>query len=275
MKKITAAILALAMIFIFAACENGKSNKETTVVSAPSETQAAESDAAYILNKGELIVGITYFKPMNYFEGEKLTGFETDFTTAVCEKLGITPRFQEIDWETKEVELQAKSVDCIWNGLTVNPSRSANMSMTAPYMANKQVLVVKSGNADLQSADGLDVVAEIESAGEETVRDDEFFKNAKYTAVDSQAKALMEVASGTADACVVDYVLSIGMIGEGTDYADLVVVESKSFADEEYAAAFRKGSDFTAMVDAAIAELKAEGKLAEIAAKYKLSGQIV
>ena len=67
------------------------------------------------------------------------------------------------------------------------------------------------------------LVAEKESAGEGVATTEEDFKEYTYTAVDTQAKALMEVNSGTADAAIVDYVMSIGSIGEGTDYADLVV----------------------------------------------------
>ena len=85
----------------------------------------------------------------------------------------------------------------------------------------------------------------------------------------------MEVASGTADGCVVDYVLSIGMIGEGTDYENLVVVESLAFADEQYGIAFRKGSDTTAKVNEAITKLVESGELNKIAEKYKLSEQII
>lgn len=121
----------------------------------------------------------------------------------------------------------------------------------------------------------LSVVAEKESAGEEVILEDEFFKDAKYTAVDTQAKALMEVSSGTVDGCVVDYVCTIGMIGEGTDYADLAVVNKYAFSDEQYGIAFRKGSTKTvAMVNAAINELIQNGKLTEIAAKYKFSEQV-
>ena len=121
-----------------------------------------------------------------------------------------------------------------------------------------------------QSVDNALVVAEAGSAGEELAQDEEFFKNAKFTAVDSQAKALMEVKSGTADIALVDYVTSIGSIGEGTDFSDLAVVEGKDFSPEEYGIAFRKGSDVTPAVNKAIAELAKEGKLMEIAKKYKL-----
>ena len=131
----------------------------------------------------------------------------------------------------------------------------------------------KSKDFDFTSADGIAgaiVVAEQESAGEAVVLEDEFFAEADYTAVDLQSKALMEVSSGTADAAVVDYVMSIGSIGEDTDYEDLVLVDGVEFSPEEYGIAFRKGSDLTYQVNKAIAALKDNGKLEEIAKKYKL-----
>ncbi len=114
------------------------------------------------------------------------------------------------------------------------------------------------------------VVAEAGSAGEEVMNTDDYFADCTKTPVDTQAKALMEVKSGTADMAVIDYVMSIGSIGEGTDYADLKLIEDVSFAPEEYGIAFRKGSDAVNYVNKAINELKADGTLAEIAAKYKL-----
>ena len=117
------------------------------------------------------------------------------------------------------------------------------------------------------------VVAEKESAGEEVATTDAEFKDYEYIAVDTQAKALMEVSAGTADVATVDYVMSIGSIGKGTDYENLKV-EGSGFAEESYGIAFRKGSDFTAKVNAAIAELKANGTLQKIAEKYKLQDAI-
>ena len=105
---------------------------------------SSNSDAAYIDKKGELIIGITYFAPMNYKnDAGELVGFETEFAKAVCEVLGVEAKFQEISWTAKETELAAKNIDCIWNGMTITPEREQAMSITIPYMANKQVLVVK------------------------------------------------------------------------------------------------------------------------------------
>ena len=103
-----------------------------------------DSDYKYIMDKGELVIGITYFAPMNYLDDSgKLTGFETEFAEAVCAKLGIKAKFQEISWNAKETELAAKNIDCIWNGMTIDEERLQNMSISIPYMQNKQVKVVK------------------------------------------------------------------------------------------------------------------------------------
>ncbi len=107
--------------------------------------QAEEnSDWEYIKNKGKLIIGITYFAPMNYKDDSgKLVGFETEFATAVCEQLGVTPEFVVINWNTKETELAGKTIDCIWNGMTITEEREENMSISIPYMENKQVMITK------------------------------------------------------------------------------------------------------------------------------------
>ena len=104
-----------------------------------------DSDYKYVMDKGELVIGITYFAPMNYENEEgELIGFETEFAKAVCEELGVKAKFQEISWAAKETELEAKNIDCIWNGMTITPERVENMSISIPYMQNKQVKVVKS-----------------------------------------------------------------------------------------------------------------------------------
>ena len=234
--------------------------------------------------KEELIIGITYFAPMNYKdENGKLIGFETEFAEAVCKEIGRTAKFQEIDWEAKETELNGKTIDCIWNGMTITEERAANMAISTPYMKNKQVLVVKAENLAQYTATsdltGKSLVAEKKSAGEDAAQSDDYLKKATYTGVDKMATALMEVKSGTADACVIDYVTALGSIGEGTDYEDLVVVESLSFgAEEQYGIAFRKGeadAQLVADVNAAIQKLAEDGTLKAIAEKYNLENYLL
>lgn len=126
-----------------------KTYKLDEILLGTKETEAfkeaeADSDYKYVTEKGKLVIGITYFAPMNYKnDKDELVGFETEFAKAVCAKLGVEPVFQEISWAAKETELAAKNIDCIWNGMTITEEREANMSISIPYMQNKQVKVIK------------------------------------------------------------------------------------------------------------------------------------
>ncbi len=278
MKKLLAFILAaVTALCVFAGCSGQSAASSDADSSSSAAADSASGDWSYIQDKGDLIIGITYFEPMNYKdENGELTGFETEFATKVCEKLGVTPKFQKIDWDSKEVELNAKTIDCIWNGLSITDERKENMGISTPYMENKQVMVAKAENAEkFATADGIKgatVVAEKKSAGEEVAQSDEFFNEATYVSVDSQAKALLEVKSGTADIAVIDYVMSIGTLSSGSDYADLKVVDGKDFAKEQYGIAVRKtDSETLDKINEAIQAVADDGELEKIAEKYNLS----
>ena len=149
MKKIIAFMMAgLMTATALAGCGGSGEKKEsgnggsTRLPPPTAATADRREDWTYLQNKGNLTIGITYFEPMNYKDKDgKLTGFETDFATAVCDELKLKPKFQEIDWDSKEIELKTKSIDCIWNGLTITPERQENMDISIPYMENKQVMV--------------------------------------------------------------------------------------------------------------------------------------
>jgi polar amino acid transport system substrate-binding protein len=230
---------------------------------------AEESDLHYVQGKGKLVIGYTVYEPMNYTdENGVFTGFDTELAMAVSEELGLVPEFVEINWETKEIELAAKSIDCIWNGLTINDERKANMEITDAYLQNAQVVIMKTGSeyTDTSSLIGKTVVAEAGSAGETTVKEDAGLMQAEYIAKEVQTACLMEVAAGTADAAVLDLTLAKAMIGEGTNYANLIIVDS--LAVEEYGVAFRKGSDLAQAVNQAFEVLRQNGTLDELAQKY-------
>ena len=143
---------------------------------------AADSDLAYIQEKGNMIIGYTVYEPMNYTdENGEFTGFDTELATLVCEKLGVEPVIQEIDWNTKEVELNGKTIDCIWNGMTQDADRAASMACTKPYVKNAQVVVMKADAeyTDTSSLIGKTVVAEMGSAGETTIQGDENLAQAR------------------------------------------------------------------------------------------------
>lgn len=250
----------------------------------------SNSDYNYIKNKGTLVIGITQYPPMNYYDKEgKLVGFDTELAEIVCEKLGVKADFIEINWDSKEVELKSKNIDCIWNGMCITEERKQNMSITNPYMKNEQAIVMKADRAAeiLANADGLILTAEAGSTGEGkvlgTIPDDgtedvsakEFFAKCEYVPADSMAKALMEVKSGTADMAIVDAVLAFYNVGPGTDFADLVANTDKNFGAQQFGIAFRKGSDMTAKVNEILNELMEDGTVAQIAARYGLEDSLL
>ena len=253
-KRIVALVLAVLTLVLalgFAGC---KKNDKT--------------DWDYIADKGELVIGITYFRPMNYMENGELVGFETEFAKAVCEKLGVTAKFQEIDWDSKVTELNSKTIDCIWNGMTATDELKNQINFSSAYMNNSQVAVIRKADAakykDLASMSGAKVVAE---AG----------LSKSYLPVKDQGTSLMEVKSKTADIAIIDAVTAAGSIGEGTDYDDLMIVDVISSADSEvYAVGIRKSdTELTAKINAAIKELYDDGTLAKLAEKYNLSGRVI
>lgn len=245
--------------------------EEAATEEAPAEEAAADSDLAYIQEKGNMIIGYTVYEPMNYTdENGVFTGFDTELATLVCEKLGVEPVFQEIDWNTKEVELNGKTIDCIWNGMTLDADREANMACTQPYVKNAQVVVMKADAeyTDTASLIGKTVVAEMGSAGETTIQGDENLAQASYVGKSVQTECLLEVKAGTADAAVLDLTLAKAMVGEGTDYADLAIVDE--LAVENYGVGFRQGSDVRDAVNAIFDELVADGSMQALADKYSL-----
>ena len=277
MKRLVSAFLAGAMALSLAAC-GGAASTSTVASSAASGSAAASaaetaaSDLDYIKEKGKMVIGYTVYEPMNYTDADgNFTGFDTELATAVCEKLGVEPEFVEINWDTKVVELDAKSIDCIWNCMTLTDDIMANTATTKAYAKNAQVVVVKDGTDYSSTADlvGKTVVAEAGSAGEAAIEGDENLAQADYVSKSVQTDCLMEVAAGTADAAVLDLTLANAMIGEGTDYASLKIVDELNA--EEYGVAFRKDSDTAAAVDAVFDELKADGTMQALADKYDLA----
>ena len=261
MKKFLAILMALSMTLALAAC--GGDNAEDQSSDAPAEVK----------------IGMTLYEPMNYMdENGELTGFETEFAKAVYGKLGMTPVFQEINWDSKVMELNSENIDCIWNGMTKTPELDEGLTLTAPYLKNYQVVVIRAEDADkyTSTADLADkkVDAEAGSTGESALKADENLSKDAYTSVTKQVDALLEVKTGAADACVLDFVLANALVGQG-DYSDLTVIPDLQLSVEEYVVGFRKDDALAEQVNGAIAELAEDGTLEELAVKYELDDLLV
>ncbi len=282
-KKVLAAALSVALCFSMVACgsENGKNenNQDTTVEQADSaeaseEPSSDESDLKYVQDKGTLIVGITDFEPMDYQdENGNWIGFDADMATAFAKSLGVDVEFVEIDWDNKVLELDAKSIDCVWNGMTLTDEVTSSMECSKAYCNNAQVAIVKKDVADqyqtVESLKDLSFAVEAGSAGEAEVN----ALGYNCTPVKAQADALMEVAAGTSDAAVIDSLMAAAMVGEGTGYEDLTY--TASFNSEEYGVGFRKGSDLAEKLNTFFADSYKDGSMKTTAEKYGVQAALV
>ena len=272
MKKLWALLLALAMCLSLAACGGDDAAEETPADDQTTEEPAeggeeagTESDLAFVQDKGTLVVGITEFEPMDYqnTDGEWI-GFDADLAKAFAESLGVTAEFQLIDWDSKIMELDGK---------TITEDVKAAMECSQPYLINQQVVVVPADVADqYQTEDSLADLAfavEIGSAGCEVAAANGY----SYTEVADQATALLEVASGTADAAIIDSLMAGAMIGEGTSYADLT--STVALTSEEYGVGFRKGSDLAAALNEFLDGKYADGSIQTLAETYGVQDALV
>lgn len=265
MKKVISMLLALTMVFALCACGSSSASKSDA---------AAESDLSYVQGKGTLIVGITDFEPMDYKnENGEWIGFDADMANAFAESIGVKAEFVEIDWDNKILEINNKSIDCVWNGMTLTPEVTNSMACSEAYCNNAQVVVVKSDVAEQyqtkESLSELSFAVEAGSAGEAAVKE----LGLEPVAVQNQAAALMEVKAGTADACVIDLLMAGAMIGEGTSYPDLsYTVELTS---EEYGVGFRTGSDLAAKLNEFFKASYDDGSMLETAKQYGVQESIV
>ncbi len=278
MKKITALFMSAVLALGLCGCAaEDKADETAEGTKEAVSAEVAEEAWKYLEDKGTLTVGITLFEPMNYKdENGELTGFETEFTKAVCEKIGLTPDFQEINWDNKIMELQGKTIDVIWNGMTVKEEFKSEINFSTPYIRNKQVVVIKADNAEkyaaLASMTGVSITAETGSAGQTAIETNETLKTNTFIGSTAQKDVLMEIKAGTTEIGVIDYVMAKASIGEGTDYADLMIVESVELTPEEYAIGIRKDDTILLeKINTAISELAADGTLKAIAEKYDLA----
>lgn len=262
MKKIFAVLLTLALTVGTLASCGGNSD--------------SGSDVEYVKEKGTLVVGITDFAPMDYKEAgsDEWIGFDADMAKLFAESLGVTAEFVELaDWDKKAIELETKAIDVVWNGMTITEEVTSLMGVGDAYCKNAQVVVVKSDiAAKYQTADSLsELVFAVEngSAGAEAL--DEL--GISYTACDTQAKTLMEVASGSSDACVIDLLMAGAMIGEGTSYPDLVT--AVELTSEDYGVGFRQESDLVDAFNSFWKEAYDAGTVMDAAVTYGIAQNII
>lgn len=288
-KRFMSLLLAGAMTAaLLAGCgSTGSSSAGSASSGAVSSGAAAssgaqpESDLAYVQDKGTLIVGITDFAPMDYKEegSDEWIGFDADMAKAFAAELGVDVEFIEITWDNKIMELESKAIDAVWNGMTLTDEVMNAMNCSQPYAQNAQVVVVPADKADaaqdVESLKALNIAVESGSAGEAVCNS----LGLTTTAVQMQSNALMEVASGASDACVIDLLMAGAMIGEGTSYPNLVYTlnlnEANGDEDEVYGVGFRKESDLADTFNEFYKTMFEAGTVEDLAVTYGVQEAIV
>lgn len=258
MKKLTALLTALVMMMALA---------------LPAFA-ADPADSEYVKEKGTLVVGITDFEPMDFKDEDgNWVGFDADMAAAFAEYLGVEVEFVEIEWDNKVLELNSKSIDCVWNGMTLTDEVISSMACSNAYCNNAQVVIIPAELADqYQTAeDCADLVFAVEagSAGEAEIT----ALGYECTPVQSQASALMEVAAGTCDAAVIDSLMAAAMVGEGTSYEDLTYTVQLN--SEEYGVGFRSDSDLAEALNEFFLAAYADGTMQEIAETYGVQAALI
>ena len=279
-KRVLAGMMAAAMCLSLAACGGSSAKPETsaaTEAATAGETAAAQTEAAaeksdldYIKEKGTLVVGITDFAPMDYKnEAGEWIGFDADMAKAFAAELGVEVEFIEIDWDNKIPELENYSIDCVWNGMTINDEVKGGMEVSNPYCKNAQVIVTKTENLetfkDAESIKAASVAVEAGSAGKSEA---EAAGCENIVEVKAQADALMEVSSGLEDVAIIDLLMAVAMTGEGTGYSDLGYTAELNA--EEYGVGFRKGSDAAAALNDFFKKAYGDGTMTGIADTYEV-----
>ena len=281
MKKFLSVFLALAMIACvvagFAGCS--KSGKDDEVVPYSSSkgdtTVKTVADLDKVKDANKIVVGITDYEPIDYkVKGSgEWVGFDADMAKAFAKSLGVDAEFVVIDWDNKILELDGKTIDCVWNGMTLTDEVTSAMECTNPYLNNAQVVVVPADKADQYQDEAsladLSFAVETGSAGEAEVS----ALGLNYTPVAAQSDALMEVAAGTSDAAVIDSLMAGAMVGEGTGYENLTYTIGLN--SEEYGVGFRKGSDLAQALNDFFKTSSEDGSLQACAEQYGVQAALI
>lgn len=283
MKKILAVLLALVLVIgLFAGCSADNQKTEEVDYNLDDAFSAvsfsaldiSDDDINYIKEKGTLVVGITDFEPMDYKDANgNWIGFDADMATAFAKWLGVKVQFVEIDWDNKIFELDGKSIDCVWNGMTLTDEVKSAMATSNAYCNNAQVVIVSADKADqyntVEACKELVFAVEAGSAGAEIAAENGF----KVTEVKDQATTLMEVSAGTCDAAVIDKLMAAAMVGEGTSYAKLTYTVDLN--SEEYGVGFRKDSKMADALNEFLKQSNANGLTQVIAEQYGVQATII
>ncbi len=265
-KRVCLLAAIIIVVFTIAGCGGAKKEK----AAGPKQGQ---SDLEYVQSKGELIVGVTDFAPMDYRDKEEWSGFDADLAEAFAESIGVTAKLVEIDWDEKTKLLEEGSIDCIWNGMTLTEKLQETISCSEPYLSNAQVVVLPDSNTrQYQTADDCQhmlFAVEAGSTGELLLKEMKY----RYTSYATQMEALRSIREKKTDAAVIDIIMAEYYTGEGQEFEDLQF--SISLNDEKFCVGFRKNSDLTQKVNEFLKGASKDGTIRSLANQYGIESAVI
>lgn len=262
MKKVLVTILMMTLIasIILTGC------------SGATKTSGKDTSLEDVKKAGKMVIGLDdAFAPMGFRdENNNIVGFDVDLAKEAAKRMGVEPEFKPIAWESKEMELNSKKIDVIWNGLTITEERKKNMAFTDPYLENTQIIIVVKGSAIKGKADlaGKKVGVQTESSSQKAVeKDQDVFKSLEeLVTYDDNLKALMDLKTGRIDAVVADEILGRYYIVKKPGEYEVL---KENFGEEEYGIGLRLGDK--ALLDElqrVMNEMKEDGTAATISEKW-------
>lgn len=284
MKKGLALCMAavLAMGCLLTGCGSSDTGAKSTTESAAASTEkvgteTAGTEAAGTETAGNgktFTVGFdASFPPYGYQENGEYVGFDLDLAQEVCDRNGWEIVKTPIDWDAKNIELNGGSIDCIWNGFTMN-GREDDYTWTPAYINNTQVFAVNKNSGIKKAADlaGKNVLVQADSSALAALQDEENTdikaladSFGSLTQVPDYESALMELEAGSADAVAMDE----GVALTKQDQNDNIVILDDVISQEQYGIAFKKGNDeLRDQVWSTLLEMEKDGTVDKIAAKY-------
>ena len=270
-KSILSAVCAAVLMLAGCGSSDSSETESTSAQTGGASTaETGEDDSLQkVLDNGKLVLGLdATFKPMGYTdENDEVVGFDIDVAKEVCSRMGVELETYGVNWDTKEVDLDTGTIDCIWNGLSVSEERQQVMLMSDPYMKNKMVFVVNS-DSDIDSLDDLNgktVSVQNGSTAQKTLLASDVAAGITVSELATNVEALNQLELGMCDAAFLDSVVADYEINSGRAFKIL----DEGLYEEDYAIGFRLGDQALCdRVNEILKEMKDDGTLGEISTKW-------
>lgn len=264
-KRMLAGVLAAGMLLTMTACGSDDSSS-----SASSSNAEGDQSLQKVLDSKKFVLGLdASFKPMGYTdENDEIVGFDIDLAEEVCKRMGVELVKQPINWDTKEEDLNGGRIDCIWNGMSVDPARAEAMNLSEPYMKNKMVFVVPASSEAKSMSDLSDKIIAVQngSTAQTILEGSEIAGTIQMQAMATNVEALQQMELGLVDAVFLDSIVAeYEITAAKKDYKVL----PDGLSEEEYAIGFRKADQtLRDEVQKILGEMKADGTVAKISEKW-------